>query len=53
MSVINIKKKAKYFENGSTKIKTKKPLILRIHDIVKTLPDFVACQANPDIVACL
>ena len=45
--VINIKKtKAKYFEKGSIKIKTKKSLVLRIHDIIEHLPDFVARSAN-------
>ena len=38
--------KAKYFENGSIKIKTKKSLILRAHDVIEPLPDFVARPAN-------
>ena len=47
LSVINIKKtEAKYFEKASIKIKTKKPLILRIHDVVEPLPNFVARPAN-------
>ena len=33
-------------KKGSIKIKTKKSLILRIHDIIKPLPDFVARPAN-------
>ena len=33
-------------KKGSNKIKTKKLLILRVHDIIKILPDFVAHPAN-------
>ena len=40
------KTKAKYFEKGSFKIKTKKSLILKIHDVIEPLPEFVARPAN-------
>ena len=33
-------------KKGSIKIKTKKSLNLRIHDIIEPLPDFVARPAN-------
>ena len=33
-------------QKGSIKIKTKKSLILRIHDIIEPLPDLVARPAN-------
>ena len=45
--VISKKTKAKFFETkGSIKIKTKESLILRIHDIVEALRDFVARPEN-------
>ena len=36
----------KILKKGSIKIKTKKSLILRVHDIIEPLPDFVARPAN-------
>ena len=46
--MINIKKnKSKnVLKKGSIKIKTKKCLILRIHDIIQPLPNFIAHPAN-------
>ena len=38
--------KAKYFEKGRIEIKTKKSLILRVHDIIEPLPPFAARPAN-------
>ena len=46
-SLINIKKqKQNNLKKGSIKIKPKKSLILRIHDIVEPLTDFVAGPKN-------
>ena len=42
--------KQNILKKGSIKIKTKKSLILRIHDIIKPLPDFLARTANQPIV---
>ena len=51
MSVINIKKqKQNILKKVSIKKKTKKSLILRIHDIVEPLPDFLAQPANREVV---
>ena len=47
MSENNIKKqKQNILKKGSIKIKTKKSLILRLHDDVENLPDFVAGREN-------
>ena len=40
------KQKQNILKKGSIKIKTKKSLILRVHDIIRPLPDFAARPAN-------
>ena len=48
LSVINIKKtKAKFFEKKAAPKKIKKLLIVRIHDIINSIPDFAARTEKP------
>ena len=46
VGVKSIRCRVRQHQKGSIKIKNKKSLILRIHDIIEPLPDLVARPAN-------